>query len=198
MVTRNVTCEIIINGPSRKQARLEFLTTYKVHVLCIQHCFLCVNKQWTQWLLAKAAPGTIQLRLHIQCAFVRIYMANGTLLIANLRNVNSFSLLADLNTWTAPGFLTMLDLKYNNGSTGIATTESSNYRKFPFWTANIQLVDQLLYSIIPTALHRSTFCCWDQLTGDSPWMGQNSGNSGTANGLFQHVGSGGCSDSWNV
>ena len=46
------------------------------------------------------------------------------LLVANLRN--SFSLLADLKTQTPPGFLTMLQLKYNNGSTGIATIKSSS------------------------------------------------------------------------
>ena len=36
------------------------------------------------------------------------------------------NLLADLNTRTPPGFLTVLQLKYNNGSTGIATIESSS------------------------------------------------------------------------
>ena len=40
---------------------------------------------------------------------------------------NGFPLLADLNARTPPGFLTMLQLKYNNGSTGIVTIESSSF-----------------------------------------------------------------------
>ena len=42
------------------------------------------------------------------------------------RAYNGFPLLADLNIRTPPGFFTMLQLKYNNGSTGIATIESSS------------------------------------------------------------------------